>query len=265
MLQLNQIDDTLKKEGSIKIEKILNQKELDRIKEIILGINESFHNKETIFACNIKSLIIKFLKFDVKKFSQSIELINLSKNKKFDKISKNFFGKKEKINMIDGYVSKKSNVNIIDWHCDQPYYEEKLYSNRHDKRNLKFFIYLTDVETDNGCLAYIPKSHKIVYLVKKMIFEKKIEQCPFKNLKECRDFILKPNNLKIILKENQNDDEIYKFLEMTSFCDKKKDTNEFDYKMKAGDAIIFDENGFHRGSKPKKTDRAVIRYHYGSK
>ena len=130
MLQLNQIDDTLKKEGSIKIEKILNQKELDRIKEIILGINESFHNKETIFACNIKSLIIKFLKFDVKKFSQSIELINLSKNKKFDKISKNFFGKKEKINMIDGYVSKKSNVNIIDWHCDQPYYEEKLYSNQ---------------------------------------------------------------------------------------------------------------------------------------
>ena len=76
---------------------------------------------------------------------------------------------------------------------------------------------------------------------------------------------LKSNNLKMILKENQNDEEIYKFLDMTSFCEKKKDTNQFDYKMKAGDAIIFDENGFHRGSKPEKTDRAVIRYHYGSK
>ena len=165
--------------------------------------------------------------------------------------------------MIDGYVSK-SNMNIVDWHCDQPYYEEN-YIQTHDKRNLKFFIYLTDVDTDNACLAYIPKSHKIVYLVKKMIFEKKIEQYPFKNLKECRDFILKPSNLKMILKENQNDEEIYKFLDMTSFCEKKEDTNEFDYNMKAGDAIIFDENGFHRGSKPKKTDRAVIRYHYGSK
>ena len=54
MLQLNQIHDTLKKEGSIKIEKILNTDELKRIKEIILGINESFHNKETIFACSKK-------------------------------------------------------------------------------------------------------------------------------------------------------------------------------------------------------------------
>ena len=32
MLQLNQIHDTLKKEGSIKIEKILNTDELKRIK-----------------------------------------------------------------------------------------------------------------------------------------------------------------------------------------------------------------------------------------
>ena len=84
MLQLNQIHDTLKNEGSIKIEKILNTDELKRIKEIVLGINESFHNKETIFACSTKSLLIKFLKLDLKKFSQSIELINLSKSKKFE-------------------------------------------------------------------------------------------------------------------------------------------------------------------------------------
>ena len=55
-----------------------------------------------------------------------------------------------------------------------------------------------------------------------MIFEKKLEQCPFKNLRECREFILKPNNLKMILNENQNDEEIYKFLDMKSFCEKKK-------------------------------------------
>ena len=89
-----------------------------------------------------------------------------------------------------------------------------------------------------------------------MIFEKKLEQCPFKNLRNV-EIHLKPNNLKMILNENQNDEEIYKFLDMTSFCEKKKDTNEFDYKMKAGDAIIFDENGFHRGS-TKKTDRLLL-------
>ena len=56
-------------------------------------------NKETILLV-VKSLLIKFLKFDFKKFSQSIELINFSKSKKFNQISENFFGKK-KINMID--------------------------------------------------------------------------------------------------------------------------------------------------------------------
>ena len=265
MQPINNIIENLKENGSVKIENILQEEELIQIKKIILGINQSFHNKETIFATNFKSLLIKLFKLDFKKFTESLELINLSQKKKFDQISTKFFNKKENIHMIDGYVSKKSNINIIDWHCDQPYYKEKISSNRHDKRSLKFFIYLTDVDTNNGCLAYIPNSHKIVYLVKKMIFEKKIEQRPFKHLKECRDFISEPENLKKILNESENEDEVFKFLDDTKFCEKNKDTNVFDYKMKAGDVIIFDENGFHRGSKPTKTDRAVLRYHYGSK
>ena len=265
MQKIDSIIENLKKNGSVKLENILQEEELIQVKKTILGINQSFHNKETLFATNFKSLLIKIFKLDFKKFTDSLKLINLSRKKKFDQIATKFFNKKENIHMIDGYVSKKSNINIIDWHCDQPYYQEKINLNRHDKRSLKFFIYLTDVDTDNGCLAYIPKSHKVVYLVKKMIFEKKIEQRPFKHLEECRNFISEPENLKKILKESENEDEIYQFLEDSSFCEKSKDTNLFDYKMKAGDAIIFDENGFHRGAKPTKTDRAVLRYHFGSK
>ena len=51
----------------LKLKKILNTDELKRIKEIVLGINESFHNKETIFACSTKYLLIKFLKLRPKK------------------------------------------------------------------------------------------------------------------------------------------------------------------------------------------------------
>ena len=32
--------------------------------------------------------------------------------------------------------------------------------------------------------------------------------------------------------------------------------------MKAGDAIVFDEGGIHRGSKPVTHDRLVLRYNY---
>ena len=39
---------------------------------------------------------------------------------------------------------------------------------------LKFFIYLTDVTRNNGCMSYIPESHKIGFEIRKAIYEKKI-------------------------------------------------------------------------------------------
>ena len=52
-----------------------------------------------------------------------------------------------------------------------------------------FFIYLTGVQSDNGCMCYIPKSHKIVYALKMGILEKKIEYQKFQFLKDFRKAI----------------------------------------------------------------------------
>ena len=41
---------------------------------------------------------------------------------------------------------------------------------------------------------------------------------------------------------------------------KKKDTSLYDYSIKAGGAIIFDEGGSHRGSSPTLNDRMVLRH-----
>tara|TARA_B100001057_G_scaffold167917_1_gene168659 strand:+ start:2597 stop:3397 length:801 start_codon:yes stop_codon:yes gene_type:complete len=264
MLEVNNITNQLKKNGSIKVEKFIDQNEVDVLKKIVLDVNKDFHHPDTYFSTNLKSLSTKLLKFQFKKLFDSLKLIELSKKKQLNLISRGVYEKKEKLHMIDGYVAKKSQKNIIDWHCDAPYKDEINSHNRHDNRSLKFFIYLTDVDKDNGCLAYIPRSHKVVYKVKKMIYEKKIAQGRFQFLNECRDFILQPENYNIILREFGNDSEIKEFLDQTKFiCEDREDTNEFDYSLKAGDALIFDENGFHRGGKPKFNDRVVLRYHYG--
>ena len=41
-----------------------------------------------------------------------------------------------------------------------------------EKAAIKFFFYLTDVDSKNGCLGYIPGSHKISFYLKKMILKK---------------------------------------------------------------------------------------------
>ena len=48
--------------------------------------------------------------------------------------------------------------------------------------SIKFFFYLTDVYTDNGCLSYIPGSHKIVKEIGSLIFKKEIKYKNFWSL-----------------------------------------------------------------------------------
>ena len=93
-------------------------------------------------------------------------------------IANEIFGRESHLRFIDGYYSKKSEKEIIPWHVDQAYQgDEKKSKNfvNPDHYFLKFFIYLTDVKSENGCTSYIPKSHKIAYALRKGIFENKIE------------------------------------------------------------------------------------------
>ncbi len=58
---------------------------------------------------------------------------------------------------------------------------------------------------------------------------------------------------------------VNRFLKDTEFAAKNVDTQKFDYSLSAGDAIIFDEGGVHKGSKSLKNERIVLRYLYSTK
>ena len=68
------------------------------------------------------------------------------------------------------------------------------------------------------------------------------------------------------LKSYLNDENLISdFLEKTKFVEKNEETNDFDFEMPAGGAIIFDEGGVHRGSKTQSSNRIVLRYLYSIK
>ena len=50
---------------------------------------------------------------------------------------------------------------------------------------------MTDVSSKNGCMSYIPGSHKIGFAIRKGIFEKKIEYQPYWNLIDLRNLVKK--------------------------------------------------------------------------
>lgn len=165
------------------------------------------------------------------------------------------------MNHVDAYVSKKSKSNIIPWHTDQAYHgnlNPKNYVNC-EKFFIKIFIYLTDVNTKNGCMSYIPGSHKIGFAIRKGIFEKKIKYKPYWHLKDLRNLVIENKSyFSDLFKEKYY--LVQEFLQKSEFIIKNEDTHLYDYSIKAGGALIFDEGGSHRGSSPTLDDRIVLRY-----
>ena len=270
LINLEDINN-LRENGLIKIKNFLSENEVKEIiniakshppSELVKGHPKSYRST------NIRLLLYKILKLNFKKFKQDIKILNLAKKKNLNFISNRIFGEKSYLQFIDIYHTPVSDENLLPWHTDMAYQgDEKNYEGfvNPDQDFLKFFIYLTDVGPDNGCTSYIPKSHKIAYAIRKGIFEKAIKYQPYFTLKEFRNFISKKENADFIKNFLNDNNIIDEFLKKTNFVNEKGDANDFDFSLKAGDAIIFDEGGLHKASKCLHSERFVLRYLYGTK
>ena len=111
-------------------------------------------------------------------------------------------------------------------------------------------------------MSYIPESHKITYLIRKGIFEGKLDYAPYWSIDQLQEFISNKKNKNYIM---ANLDDSFSFDEFEKNIDKvikKNDDQEFDYSMQAGDAIIFNEGLIHKGSRLSHTDRKILRFHF---
>jgi len=259
--------DKLRDEGFVKIDNFLDSNETVKIRQIIKSYDSPKGHKKTHFCINNKTKFLKLLKLDFKKFNDSNYLIDISAKKEMNKIVDILFKSKSYLNMIDGYCSPKSNEDVLPWHVDQAYHDSEIVKKfvKPDLFQYKFFIFLTDVGSNNGCTSYIPGSHKITYAIRSGLYYKKLEYAPHWSIKNLRKFIIKPVNYDFIVSFTKNEKIVKDFLEKTEFAEYENQSNKFDYEAKPGDAIIFNEGGMHKGSKTSLNERIVLRYLYSIK
>ena len=122
---------------------------------------------------------------------------------------------------------------------------------------------MTDVGHQNGCMSYIPESHKIGYAIRKSIFEKKIKYQPYWSIRDFKKIIL--DNKEYFTDYFKHSSILSNFLKKVDNLENLENTSIYSYEAKAGTAVIFDEGGIHRGSKPQFNDRMVLRYMYSRK
>tara|TARA_B100000029_G_scaffold175461_1_gene172745 strand:+ start:1660 stop:2466 length:807 start_codon:yes stop_codon:yes gene_type:complete len=267
MTEISQLAQEVKLKGISRKEKWLNQADEDKAREIIKSIKPSKGDKKSWLSTTIKSHIIKLIKLDYKNLSRSFFFTNLAKRLELKKIAEEIFESKAELLGIDFYHNPISDSPVLDWHCDTSYSGAKNVKNflRPEDYAVKFFFYLTDVSTDNGCLSYIPTSNKITYALKKGIFERAIKYSPYWSLKEFRKTIQIKDNYNYI-KDVIGENILSEFLTKTNFIEEENSTNHsFDNEMGKGGCLIFDETGIHRGSKTKLSERMALRFFYKKK
>jgi len=267
MIETNQIQE-LKKNGILKIKNFLSNEELGKCLEILKYYKAPKNHKNSFFAHDPKQFLIKLIKLEFKKFNQSAYLYSLSKKKKLNDLANNVFNTRSFLRYIDGYHNPVSDKYILPWHADQAYVgDEKMTDGfvNPDHYNLKFLVYLTDVESNNGCTSYIPGSNKIAYAIRDGIFKKKINYQPYYFLQDFRKLISNKNNKEYFESYFKGGNEIEIFMQKTKFIEEGKDTDEFDFSLKAGDAIVLDEGGIHKGSQTLKSERMMMRFFYSVK
>ena len=267
--KIQEISEGIKKSGAVAVNNILGEENLNTalvILDEVLKQRAIPGGPRSVYPVKFSNVLVKILKLDFKHIRKAIILKKIAKDLKFEKIARKAFGKEVILEMIDSYYSEKSDKKIIDWHCDIADAASNPNINYEANRSaIKFFIYMSDVQSGNGCLAYIPYSHYVVKAVYQLISEKKINYEKFWKLKDLRSLVSR-KSIKNLIVDLIGENKLNIFLENSKFIDEnEQDTSKFDFEMNKGSAVIFDEFGVHRGAMPSKNSRLVLRFFYRKK
>jgi ectoine hydroxylase-related dioxygenase (phytanoyl-CoA dioxygenase family) len=256
--------DNLHDNGFILLKNVLESSQIEKIKKIIISNPEGKGVPENIYSTSFKSFLMKSIKVEFKKIINSLYFLHLKNQLKLDSYTSTFFNQKSKISQIDGYHNQKQESEILPWHCDQSYSGAKIVKKikSPDDFGLKFFFYLTNVGPGNGCTSYIPGSHKITYAVRSCMYEKKIKYQPYWSINDFVNLVNKKKYYPLIVDRLDSQEILNEFLQKAQKIILNKKTDFFDFSALPGDVLIFNEGGFHKGSKPTENRRVVLRYIY---
>ena len=242
---------------------ILKETEIHTLKKIVKSTKEGKGAAGIDYPVKLKAYLIKLAKFDLKKIFNTIYLHKINNKLKLNLSADKLFNESSKLNKIDGYYNSIAKKEILPWHCDQAYSGVESVDNlvTQEYYYIKFFFYLTDVGPENGCTSYIPGSHKITYAFRTCLFNREIEYKPHWTINDFLNLILEKDNYKKILNRLESKTLLEDFIKKANLVI-NKDNNSFDFKAEPGDLLLFNDGGFHRGSKPTLNERSIVRYMY---
>ena len=264
MNKFKELSQQVKDLGLARKENWLDYEDQEKISRIISSIKPKKDSNKSWLSVSLRSHLIKLFKLDFKSLSRSFYLLNLAKKYKLQEIADDIFNHRSKLIGIDFYYNVKSTDPVLDWHCDTAYSGQLNVKNfiHPDDYSIKFFFYLTNVSSDNGCLSYIPNSNRITHALKKGIYEKKLEYTPYWSLEDYKKTILIEKNFNYI-KDLLGENLLNEFIKKISFIlENNKNIRIYDNEIKKGGAVVFDETGIHRGSKTSLNDRMALRFFY---
>jgi hypothetical protein len=265
-MEWNKIIQKVQTDGFCVLENFLDIKNLQLMQETTKKYTVEKGYNLGKYPIGYKSLIIKLIKFEFRKIYDSFLLKKFANKFNFKDISNKILKCNTELVNIDTYFNEISSEPVLDWHCDL--------SNKSSSKvgkilnpemvSIKFFLYLTNAYTNNGCLSYIPESHIIVKEVGRLIFLKEIDYEYYWSLKALTALI-KRNNIRKKLEKNLNYKVIERFIINSEKILIENKNDIFDLPAKKGGMVIFDEYGVHRGSKIENEARRVIRFFYRKK
>ena len=179
----------------------------------------------------------------------------------FRRFSSLYFGEPVRLSHIMSIESPVSDEPITCWHTDANTVPPKL-PLPPNRFTLKCFVYLNDIDSNNGAFAYLPKSHRLVVAIRECIYNRTLPFHETSEVEEIRAACSSPQVLSVVLKMISQQD-IDDFLSTTeALISETEATHEHDLTGRAGTLLIFDDRGLHRGGIPKSSNRSILRYNY---
>lgn len=255
--------------GIVPIKNLINLEDVEKFKKILTSRTPDLESEVNV--CLFHSLkahlsLNNFYKYNISMYLRnvldSIHARKIANSSKFIAIA-NEFGL-NKLSRIDGYISRIHQDPITDWHCDQSFggatHPGEFFGRATGLVSTtpvnRLFIYLTNVEYDNGAFAYIPGSHRVNQSLRRLINNGVIKYSPFYLLSDGVDLVLKHKKIMTDL----TSEELDLFVENANEAIKSR--KRFTLPARVGDAILFNDLGYHQGGAPVRGHRMVMRYWY---
>jgi len=169
-------------------------------------------------------------------------------------IGRKYLGRLWRVETIFYDVKYDSESPITEWHTDH-------FS--HNRRCIKFMLYLNNVDHVNGAFSYIPGSHRLMHILNSSLRNHKDRIESVHLYEDIKKYLLAAVKNRSI---NEINNDLQKWNSWIKNINKHISSNfisdeTYSIPAKAGSLIMFDANGIHRGGIVKSGERNLIRSH----